>query len=135
MSGNIGIGEGNAEECGCWDPLYKHIKKSGEFIYAGPSDTWVFLDEHPCSINDAGFFNPHATSWVDQPASYHNGAAGFAFADGHSEIHKWRDSLNTTAAKAVNTTYNGVTANIVKTGDRDIQWMSYHGGRKTDKSY
>jgi prepilin-type processing-associated H-X9-DG protein len=25
------------------------------------------------------------------PASYHNGAAGFAFADGHSEIHKWKD--------------------------------------------
>src|SRR5437016_481358 len=46
MSGNIGIGEGNAEECGCWDGLYKHIKKTGEFIYAGPSDTWVFLDEN-----------------------------------------------------------------------------------------
>src|SRR6266481_3134279 len=39
MSGNIGIGEGNAEKCGCWDGLYKHIKKTGEFTYAGPSDT------------------------------------------------------------------------------------------------
>jgi len=27
--------------------------------------------------------------WSDMPASYHNGAAGFSFADGHSEIHKW----------------------------------------------
>ncbi len=135
MSGNIGIGEGNAEECVCWDGLYKHIKKTGEFIYAGPSDTWVFLDEHPCSINDAGFFNPHATAWVDQPASYHCGAAGFAFADGHSVIHKWLDSLSTPKAKAVNTSFTGVTATVVKAGDRDIHWMSYHGGRKTDKSY
>ena len=23
------------------------------------------------------------------PASYHNGAAGFSFADGHSEIKRW----------------------------------------------
>jgi prepilin-type N-terminal cleavage/methylation domain-containing protein/prepilin-type processing-associated H-X9-DG protein len=27
----------------------------------------------------------------DVPASYHNGACGFAFADGHSEIKKWTD--------------------------------------------
>jgi len=135
MSGNIGIGEGNAEACGCWDGLYKHIKKVGEFIYPGPTDTWVYLDEHPCSINDAGFFNPHAGSWVDQPASYHNGAADFAFADGHSEIHKWLDSLNSPKAKAVSTSYTGVTATDAKTGDRDIHWMSYHAGRKTEKSY
>ena len=134
MSGNIGVGEGNAETCGCWDGLYKHIKKTSQFIFPGPTDTWVFLDEHPCSINDAGFFNPHATSWVDQPASYHNGAAGFAFADGHSEIHKWSASLNTPQAKRVDTTYNGVTA-PGGTKDRDIQWMSYHGGRISEKTY
>ena len=27
----------------------------------------------------------------DIPASFHNGAAGFSFSDGHSEIHKWQD--------------------------------------------
>jgi len=134
MSGNIGIGEGNAEG-GPWDSIYKHIKKTSEFIYPGPTDTWVYLDEHPCSINDAGFFNPHATSWIDQPASYHNGAGGFAFADGHSEIHKWLDSLNSPLAKKINTTFNGVTATSVATGDRDIHWMSYHAGRKTQNSY
>jgi prepilin-type N-terminal cleavage/methylation domain-containing protein/prepilin-type processing-associated H-X9-DG protein len=35
--------------------------------------------------------NPAATTWSDLPASYHNGAAGFSFADGHSEIHRWVD--------------------------------------------
>jgi len=133
MSGNIGIGEGNAEG-GPWDTIYKHIKKSSEFIFPGPTDTWVFLDEHPCSINDAGFFNPHSNGWIDQPASYHNGAGGFAFADGHSEIHKWSGTLNTPAARAVNTVYNGVTA-PGGTKDRDISWMSYHGGRTSERSY
>ena len=28
---------------------------------------------------------------VDYPASYHNGAGGLSFADGHSEIKKWID--------------------------------------------
>lgn len=61
-----------------------------------PSKCWVFVDEHPDSINDAAFANsctgaesPTGAQIVDMPASYHNGACGFAFADGHSEIHKW----------------------------------------------
>jgi prepilin-type N-terminal cleavage/methylation domain-containing protein/prepilin-type processing-associated H-X9-DG protein len=56
-----------------------------------PSRTWVFVDEHPDSMNDAYFaFDPDAYYWIDLPASYHNGACGLAFADGHSEIKKWR---------------------------------------------
>ena len=65
-----------------------------------PSDLWVILDENPFSINDPVFCvgmgsapdpngNATYTQFVDTPASYHNGACGIAFADGHSEIHKW----------------------------------------------
>ena len=134
ISGNIGIGEGNALT-GPWDGIYKHIKKTSDFIYPGPAETWVYMDEHPSSINDAGFFNPSATSWIDQPASYHNGAAGVAFADGHSEIHKWVGSLSTRGAKRVDTTFNGVTATVVPRSDRDIAWMSYRGGRVSTRTY
>ena len=61
-----------------------------------PVDTWVFVDEHPGSINDAAcavrIAPPGSASAmiVDFPASYHDGACGFSFADGHSEIHKWQ---------------------------------------------
>lgn len=59
---------------------------------AKPSMIWVFVDEHPDSIND-GLFSTFSskTKWNDLPASYHNGACGFAFADGHAEIKKWLD--------------------------------------------
>jgi prepilin-type N-terminal cleavage/methylation domain-containing protein/prepilin-type processing-associated H-X9-DG protein len=134
ISGNIGIGEGNAET-GPWDAIYKHIRKVSEFVYPGPAETWVFLDEHPCSINDAGFFNPGPASWIDQPASYHNGAAGVSFADGHSEIHKWVGSLSTARAKRVDTTFNGVTATGVPARDKDLSWLSYRGGRARAVSY
>jgi prepilin-type N-terminal cleavage/methylation domain-containing protein len=60
-----------------------------------PSQIFVFLDEHPNSIND-GYFSTgqqappsEPTPWGDTPASYHNGACGFSFSDSHSEIHKW----------------------------------------------
>jgi prepilin-type processing-associated H-X9-DG protein len=33
-----------------------------------------------------------ATGWGDIPASYHNGACGYSFADGHSEIKSWKGS-------------------------------------------
>jgi prepilin-type N-terminal cleavage/methylation domain-containing protein len=69
-----------------------------------PAAIYVFLDEHPDSIND-GYFDDgnqvlpsEAQSWVDSdtPASYHNGACGFSFSDAHSEIHKWLNPLTCT---------------------------------------
>jgi prepilin-type processing-associated H-X9-DG protein len=65
-----------------------------------PAMTFVLLDEHPDSIND-GFFvvgmsgaypnDPSAYVLDDCPASFHAGAAGFSYVDGHAEIHKWTD--------------------------------------------
>jgi prepilin-type N-terminal cleavage/methylation domain-containing protein/prepilin-type processing-associated H-X9-DG protein len=134
LSGNIGVGDGNAES-GPWESIYKHIRKTSDFIVPGPGETWVYLDEHPDSINDAGFFNPRVSSWIDQPATYHNNAAGFSFADGHSEIHKWKGSL---AHPAANRVYydNRITGNpFAKSGDVDIKWMAYRGGRVSEKTY
>ena len=58
-----------------------------------PSGTWLTIDEHPDTINDGYFSNsPTDSSWNDIPASYHNGACGFSFADGHSEVKKWKSA-------------------------------------------
>jgi prepilin-type N-terminal cleavage/methylation domain-containing protein/prepilin-type processing-associated H-X9-DG protein len=60
----------------------------------GPADLFVFVDEDPNSIDNGSFdvcMNTKPTSMVDWPATYHNFAASFAFADGHGEVHKWRD--------------------------------------------
>jgi prepilin-type N-terminal cleavage/methylation domain-containing protein/prepilin-type processing-associated H-X9-DG protein len=58
-----------------------------------PSNAWVLADEHPDVINDGYLVIDMWIPWfADVPASYHNGACGFSFADGHSEIHKWRTS-------------------------------------------
>jgi len=61
-----------------------------------PARLFVTLDEHPDNINDGYFFNyadPNRfDKWNDIPASLHAGACTFSFADGHSEVHKWRSA-------------------------------------------
>jgi prepilin-type processing-associated H-X9-DG protein len=58
-----------------------------------PIGIFVFLDEHPDSIDDGYFLNKaYYTEWIDLPASYHNACANFSFADGHSESHRWHDA-------------------------------------------
>ena len=55
-----------------------------------PSDIFVFVEEHPDSNNDGYFLNVYyKNQWVDLPASHHVGAASFAFADGHAQLHRW----------------------------------------------
>ena len=71
----------------------KVFKKLGDVSPSpGATGTWVFIDENPYSIDDGYFVcDLNGTAWVNVPASYHNGAGGLAFADGHSEIKKWSD--------------------------------------------
>jgi prepilin-type N-terminal cleavage/methylation domain-containing protein len=63
-----------------------------------PTKTFVLVDEHPDSINDAAYAvqmakpDARTAQIIDVPASFHNGACGFSFSDGHSEIHRWRGS-------------------------------------------
>jgi prepilin-type N-terminal cleavage/methylation domain-containing protein/prepilin-type processing-associated H-X9-DG protein len=55
-----------------------------------PSEIFVFLDEHPDSINDGYFVNKaYYVEWLDLPASFHDGAASFSFADGHASLRRW----------------------------------------------
>ena len=68
--------------------------KMSDFNDPGAAGTYMLVDENHQSINDAGFatLGPGAPNFrmIDWPATYHNMAAGFAFADGHSEIRKWK---------------------------------------------
>ncbi len=73
-------------------PCYIY-KKLSAIQRPPPSNLWVFVDEHPDSINDGWLTDgwPGGGGWGDLPASYHAAACGLGFADGHAEIHKWRD--------------------------------------------
>jgi prepilin-type N-terminal cleavage/methylation domain-containing protein/prepilin-type processing-associated H-X9-DG protein len=109
---------------------YRTFRKMGDFVRPGPSATWVFMDEHPDSIND-GLFGVNMPSraswgtatgyaaWDDVPASYHNGAGGLSYADGHAEIRKWVDA-NTRAP----ITKGNPSTSTGKTSQRDHAWLN-----------
>jgi prepilin-type N-terminal cleavage/methylation domain-containing protein len=98
---------------------YRTFGKDSDFV--APAQTWVYIDEHSESINDAGFGHPGPTPpstvrWVDWPAVYHNSAGGLSFADGHSEIHKW---------KGIKYGKTGLPANTVTPAQRsDWEWLA-----------
>jgi len=93
--------------------------------------TWVFVDEHPDSINDAAFANactgassPDTAQIIDFPANYHNGACGLSFADGHAVIHKWVGSKIKNAP-----IYYGMGGDIqlnviAEDSWEDVRWMA-----------
>ncbi len=90
VSMNFWVGDGTTRGSKDTYPGFIVYKKMSDMIKSAPVSVWVFVDEHPDTINDAGMYiDPTRMVWGDLPASYHNGACGFAFADGHSEIHRW----------------------------------------------
>jgi prepilin-type N-terminal cleavage/methylation domain-containing protein/prepilin-type processing-associated H-X9-DG protein len=117
--GNIGNG-------GSINGSYRQYLKLSDF--SRPTDIYVFLDEHPDSINDGWFVFCSAADpaeraqWSDLPASYHNGAGGFSFADGHSQIKKWQSASTKRPVKKTSSDFP-----IPVGGDtRDIAWVADH---------
>jgi prepilin-type N-terminal cleavage/methylation domain-containing protein/prepilin-type processing-associated H-X9-DG protein len=96
MNGFVGDVNNIANYISGQTPGWQRFLKIGDLAVIGAVNTWVLLDECPDSINDSFFavrMQPNATAkWTDVPASTHNGAGGFSFADGHSEIKKWLDA-------------------------------------------
>ena len=96
-----------------------------------PGKTWVFIDEHPNSINDAAFANactdasvPSAARIIDFPANYHNGACGFSFADGHALVRKWSGS-KIKDAEVFFGIGGGIALNVpAEDSWEDVQWMA-----------
>jgi prepilin-type N-terminal cleavage/methylation domain-containing protein/prepilin-type processing-associated H-X9-DG protein len=102
--------------------------KESDIIWPGIANLWVFIDENPSSINDGAFIcdpeYPTPNAWIDYPASYHNGAGGIAFGDGHAEIHKWRDPAVLNAATTV-LQVGGISPQLPpqQTPDTDLSYL------------
>ena len=101
---------------------YQLCKKSAQIKYAAMM--FVFLDEREDSINDGWYASDPDVQYqlIDYPASYHGNAAGYSFADGHSEIHRFRD------ARTMPVLNQGqlLPLNVNLPGDKDVLWMAQH---------
>ena len=138
MSMNLYLGAWGGTD-GHWGALfsaYKFYMKQSELSNPGPSRIWVFLDMREDSI-DMGNFATRMTGWPDQPSLYgfvdlpgfyHHLAGGFSFADGHSEIHRWRDSRTMPPLVA-----NGSVMDSFSSPDnQDVAWLQERSTRPRD---
>jgi prepilin-type N-terminal cleavage/methylation domain-containing protein/prepilin-type processing-associated H-X9-DG protein len=71
-----------------FNPAYVQLFKAADVPL--PSKIFVFLDEHPDTINDGFFMNRlDEFQWGNLPGSYHQGSANLSFVDGHAENRRW----------------------------------------------
>jgi len=77
------------------DPRRQYFYKQEDFSRPGPSQTFIYLDEHEDSINDGYFLiggqESRPLGFNEHPGSRHDRGANFVFADGHAERHRWLD--------------------------------------------
>ncbi|MEW6156464.1 MAG: type II secretion system protein [Verrucomicrobiota bacterium] len=104
-------------------PPYQRYLRESDLIKPPPSKHWVLVDEHPDSINNSDMAvkcdaTGSAAQFIDYPASYHNGACGFSFADGHAEIRRWLDPRTKPRP-----TYRGGLGGRPSPNNPDIAWM------------
>ncbi len=119
---------GELSRSGPYTAGYYQFRKLSDIQSPSPSKAWVFLDEREDSINDGWFavdmsgYDPRTpNSWLieDFPASYHNRAGGFSFADGHSEIRKWVDGRTTPNLKKG----QALTLGQSSPNNKDVDWL------------
>ena len=101
------------------NPTYRQFLKLGE-VDSAP-EIFVFIEEHPDSINDGYFLNKaYESEWIDLPASYHHGAANLSFVDGHVESHRWLSSGTKRPARPDGA---GLPLRIRKPDAADFNWL------------
>jgi len=111
---------------------YTKYTKMSNVLNPGPSMTIVFLDERCDSINDGEWCTsmngwpdkPQQDVLIDFPGSYHGGAGGLSFVDGHSEIHKWRDARTIPAIGKLQ------NLNVPSPNNQDVFWVMERSTRK-----
>jgi len=114
------------DEAKGYPDYYKNIRKISDMVDPNPSKTFVILDERAESIGDGWFGVTMAArgrlaEFWSLPASYHNGACNFSFADGHVETHKWRDPRTNPRMRSEVYLYDLKSRN-----NPDVEWLQDH---------
>jgi prepilin-type processing-associated H-X9-DG protein len=105
-------------------------RRRRDLLNPAPENSWVIVDEDQYSISVEAFYvdpNTNVTTMYSFPGTYHNFAATFAFADGHSEIHKWLDGRTRETASHLTNNNNRYgpmfQMSVPQPHNPDIIWM------------
>jgi prepilin-type N-terminal cleavage/methylation domain-containing protein len=114
------------------DPIYTSgrfvtFKKSSGFGGARPADIFSFVDVAPGNVCHSAFVTHMTTAFWNclyhLPSVEHENSAVITFADGHTEVHKWRDPRTITEARS-QWAPNHFT--IWTSNNPDLEWLHDH---------
>ena len=109
-----------------WNPGYQLFRKTTDLVRLSPTDALAFMDERDDSIDDGYFAIDMVVSQLaNLPAGYHAGAGAVTFADGHSEIHRWR-SREVLASQPTSTVTVKHEFQAVAADNPDLLWLRAH---------
>ena len=101
------------------NPAYPINKKYTDILHPRPVGALVFIDESTITLEDAYFaIQVDNRVWQNSPSDRHDRGANLSFADGHSEIYKWKEpktgrvSWDTPAQRPVDRDFDRVAATI-----------------------
>ncbi len=107
-------------------PPFRAYAQMADIVSPSPDKAFVFLDEHPDSINNGVFgviladpAQPQLNAILDYPGSYHNGGCLIGFADGHAEAHTWLDARTKPPI-----TGTALQLGVYSPNNADVQWLS-----------
>jgi prepilin-type N-terminal cleavage/methylation domain-containing protein len=116
-----------------WNSGYQSLQTVNRFAEAlspPPASLFVFTDTTAESIATGHFgfwdkgidpIDPKQVGWTLVPASYHVRAGSLSFADGHAEVHRWKDPRTWAPKSAFSASPN----------NQDVLWLLQHAtGRK-----
>ena len=126
-------GELITDSPGVSSPPWRLYMKSTDILDPGPAGTLLFWDEREDVVNYGNFFvdmtgfpnqPKQAQFGGDMPASYHHGAGGLSFVDGHAEIKLWRDPRTSPPVRP------GVFFGGASPNNPDILWLQQRATRR-----
>jgi len=126
-AGWTGTGSKPPSSLSSLNPFFCAVKMS-QLIQPGPSRSWVFINEHPDSIDDGIFYDdPRASNGngtlIELPSAYLGGGCGISFADGHAEVHQWQTGAFIVPVKYIRYPPN---PGITYTQNSDLAWLAQH---------
>jgi prepilin-type N-terminal cleavage/methylation domain-containing protein/prepilin-type processing-associated H-X9-DG protein len=135
ISMNLYLG-GFAGTDGEWSSIdkYRLYLKYSDLAVPSPTKIFVFLDMRPDSI-DTGNFMVNMAGYPDKPGQFafsdlpqykHNKGCGFSFADGHSEMRRWKDERTMPVSLKSNSSKSD---EFSSPNNKDIAWLQDHATR------
>jgi prepilin-type N-terminal cleavage/methylation domain-containing protein len=129
---NGAVGDGVKNDGFPFSSTFWWARKMSDLRAPGPSDSYVFTDEHPDSIDDGILYNSYTYTngtgeFTELPGSQHGGACGMGMADGSAVIHQWVNAQ--TMPPVTYTTVAGVNVGVNVINNADLAWIAAHTPR------